>query len=77
MSAGNLSNATAIGAGATIVDYAGNYYILKVEDKHGGATKSLNEVRADIEKKLVKEEAQQIQERWLASLRQKAYIKTF
>jgi parvulin-like peptidyl-prolyl isomerase len=62
---------------SNIIDYAGNYYILKVDDKHGGTTKSLNEVRADIEKKLVQEEAQQIQERWLASLRQKAYIKTF
>jgi len=62
---------------SNIFDYAGNYYILKVEDKHGGSTKSLNEVRADIEKKLVQEEAQAIQEKWLASLRQKAYIKTF
>jgi peptidyl-prolyl cis-trans isomerase SurA len=68
MPAGRISN---------IVDYAGNYYILKVEDKHGGSTKSLTEVRADIEKKLVQEQAQEIQERWLASLRQKAYIKTF
>jgi peptidyl-prolyl cis-trans isomerase SurA len=66
-----------VGRISNIIDYAGNYYILKVEDKHGGSTKSLNEVRADIEKKLVQEEAQQIQERWLASLRQKAYIKTF
>jgi peptidyl-prolyl cis-trans isomerase SurA len=66
-----------VGRISNIIDYAGNYYILKVDDKHGGTTKSLNEVRADIEKKLVQEEAQQIQERWLASLRQKAYIKTF
>jgi peptidyl-prolyl cis-trans isomerase SurA len=66
-----------VGRISNIIDYAGNYYILKVEDKHGGSTKSLTEVRADIEKKLVQEEAQQIQERWLASLRQKAYIKTF
>ena len=66
-----------VGRISNIIDYAGNYYILKVEDKHGGTTKSLNEVRADIEKKLVQEEAQQIQERWLASLRHKAYIKTF
>ena len=66
-----------IGRISNIIDYAGNYYILKVEDKHGGATKSLTEVRADIEKKLIQEEAQQIQERWIASLRQKAYIKTF
>ena len=66
-----------VGRISNIVNYAGNYYILKVEDKHGGSTKSLAEVRSDIEKKLVQEEAQQIQERWLASLREKAYIKTF
>src|SRR5882762_11422681 len=66
-----------VGRVSNIIDYAGNYYIMKVEDKHGGSTKSLNEVRADIEKRLVQEEAQQIQERWIASLRQKAYIKTF
>ena len=66
-----------VGRISNIVDYAGNYYILKVEDKQGGTTKSLNEMRADIEKKLVQEEAKQIQERWIASLREKAYIKTF
>src|SRR5882724_7269732 len=66
-----------VGRISNIFDYAGNYYILKVEDKHGGSKKSLTEVRVDIEKKLVQEEAQQIQERWIASLRQKAYIKTF
>ena len=66
-----------VGRISNIVNYAGNYYILKVDDKHGGSTKSLAEVRSDIEKKLVQEEAQQIQERWLASLREKAYIKTF
>jgi len=66
-----------IGRISNIIDYAGNYYILKVEDKHGGSTKSLTEVRSDIEKKLVEEEAHQLQERWIASLRQKAYIKTF
>src|SRR5947207_3294504 len=66
-----------VGRISNIIDYAGNYYILKVEDKHGGSTKSLTEVRGDIEKKLVQDEAQQIQERWLASLREKAYIKTY
>jgi parvulin-like peptidyl-prolyl isomerase len=66
-----------VGRISNIVDYAGNYYILKVEDKQGGSTKSLAEVRSDIEKKLVQKEAEQIQERWLASLREKAYIKTF
>src|SRR5256884_6589959 len=66
-----------VGRISNIIDYAGNYYILKVEDKHGGTTKSLNEVRPDNEDKLIEEEAQGLQERWIASLRAKAYIKTF
>jgi peptidyl-prolyl cis-trans isomerase SurA len=66
-----------VGRISNIIDYAGNYYILKVEDKRGGTTKSLTEARADIEKKLLQDEAQQIQERWIAGLRKKAYIRTF
>jgi peptidyl-prolyl cis-trans isomerase SurA len=66
-----------VGRISNIVEYAGNYYILKVEDKRGGTTRSLAEARADIEKKLIQDEAQQIQERWIASLREKAYIRTF
>jgi len=66
-----------VGRISNIIDYAGNYYILKVEDKRGGTTRSLAEARADIEKKLIQDEAQQIQERWIASLREKAYIRQF
>ena len=66
-----------VGRISSIIDYAGNYYILKVEDKRGGTTKSLAEARADIEKKLIQDEAAQIQERWIASLREKAYIRQF
>jgi peptidyl-prolyl cis-trans isomerase SurA len=62
---------------SNIIALGGNYYILKVEDKRGGATRSFAEVREDIEKKLITEEAQAKQERWLASLRQKAYIKMY
>ena len=60
-----------------VIEFSGNYYILKVEDKHGGETKSLEQARPDIEKKLIQQEAQNLQERWLTSLRSKAYIKTF
>jgi parvulin-like peptidyl-prolyl isomerase len=67
----------AAGKVSDIIELGGNYYILKVEDRRGGASKSLADVRADIEKKLMQEEAQRIQERWLTTLRQKAYIKTF
>jgi peptidyl-prolyl cis-trans isomerase SurA len=66
-----------VGRISNIIEYAGNYYILKVEDKRGGTTRSLAEARSDIEKKLLQEEAQGIQQRWIASLRAKAYIKTF
>src|SRR5216117_1111605 len=66
-----------VGRISNIIDYAGNYYILKVEDKHGGVTRSLAEVRSDIEKKLIQEQAHNLQERWLAGLRAKAYIRTF
>ena len=62
---------------SNVIEFSGNYYILKVEDRHGGDTKSLADARADIEKKLVQAEAQNLQEKWLASLRSKAYIKTF
>jgi peptidyl-prolyl cis-trans isomerase SurA len=62
---------------SNIVEVGGNYYILKVEDKRGGVTRPFAEVRDEIEKKLSSEEARAMQERWIASLRQKAYIKMY
>jgi parvulin-like peptidyl-prolyl isomerase len=66
-----------VGKTSSIIEFNNNYYILKVEEKRGGATRSLAEVRDEIEKKLLQEEAQDLQEKWLASLRSKAYIRTF
>ncbi|MGZ5024795.1 MAG: peptidylprolyl isomerase, partial [Chthoniobacterales bacterium] len=60
-----------------IVELGGNYYILRVDEKRGGDTKSLEQVRTDVEKKLLNEEAQRLQENWLAGLREKASIRTF
>jgi parvulin-like peptidyl-prolyl isomerase len=62
---------------SNIIEFSGNFYIIKVEEKRGGNTPSLAQVRDQIEKKLLQEEAQDLQERWIASLRSKAYIKTF
>ena len=62
---------------SNIVEVGGNYYILKIEGKRGGVTRPFSEVRDEIEKKLASQEAQALQERWLASLRQKAYIKKY
>ena len=66
-----------VGRISNIIEYGGNYYILKVEERQGGTTRSLAQARPDIEKKLLQEEAQDLQERWIAGLRAKAYIRTF
>ena len=68
LSPGEISN---------VIDLGGNYYILKVEARQGGDVKPLKDVRAEIEGRLRQEQAQELQEHWLASLRSKAYIKTF
>ncbi len=60
-----------------VVELGGNYYILYVESKKNGVTKSLAEVHDDIENKLLQIERQNRMEKWIASLRQKAYIKMF
>ena len=60
-----------------VIELGTNYYILKVEEKHGGDTPSFAKVRPEIEKKLIQEEEQKQQELWIAGLRQKAYIRTF
>jgi peptidyl-prolyl cis-trans isomerase SurA len=66
-----------VGKVSNIISFSGNLYILKVEEKKGGVTRSLASVREEIEKKLLQEEAQSLQEKWLASLRSKAYIRRF
>ena len=66
-----------VGRISNIIEFSGNFYILKVEEKRGGETRTLAQVRDEIEKKLLQTEAQDLQERWIASLRSKAYIKTF
>ena len=48
-----------------------------LDEKNGGVSRPIAEVRVDIERKLRQEEAQRLQDHWLAGLRQKAYIKTF
>jgi peptidyl-prolyl cis-trans isomerase SurA len=66
-----------VGKVSNIISFSGNLYILKVEERKGGVTRSLASVRDEIEKKLLQQEAQNLQEKWLASLRAKAYIRTF
>jgi peptidyl-prolyl cis-trans isomerase SurA len=66
-----------VGRISNIIEFNGNFYLLKVEDRKGGTTQSLAQAREQIEKKLLQQEAQNLQEKWLTSLRSKAYIRTF
>jgi peptidyl-prolyl cis-trans isomerase SurA len=59
---------------SNVIELAGNYYLLYVEAKKPEVTKSLTAVHDDIENKLLEERRQQAQQKWIAGLRQKAYI---
>ncbi len=53
------------------------YYILRVEDVKRSSVQSMSDVRAQIEKTLIQEERQRLQQEWIDSLRSKAFIKMF
>jgi peptidyl-prolyl cis-trans isomerase SurA len=58
-----------------VISLDNSYYILMVEAKKPSVTKPLSEVQPEIVQKLVLEEKIKAQERWIQSLRKKAYIK--
>ncbi len=51
------------------------YYIMMVDAKKSAAVKPIGEVRDEIERNLTQQERKKAQDRWLDTLRQKAYIK--
>jgi hypothetical protein len=54
-----------------------NFYLLLAEAKKPGVTKPLSELRPDIERRLMQEERQKMQQSWINRLRKKAYIKIY
>lgn len=60
-----------------VVSLDGRYYLMMAEDKKPGVTRPLAEVRGDIERVLLSEERQKMQQGWLARLRKKAYFKIY
>lgn len=58
-----------------IIPIDNGYYILMVEAKKPAVTKPLSEVQTEIVQALTQEEKLKGQDRWLKSLREKAYIK--
>lgn len=57
-----------------VVELAGSYYLLYVQEKQEEVVKSPDQVHDDIENKLLEDQRQQEQQKWLAGLRKKAYI---
>lgn len=58
-----------------VVNVGNTYYILMVDAKKNASVKPISDVRDEIEKNLIQQERLKTQQRWLDSLRQKAYIK--
>ena len=58
-----------------MVGIENTYYIMMVDAKRSAAVKPIGDVREEIEKNLIQQERSKAQQRWLETLRQKAYIK--
>jgi len=63
------------GATSPVLKIDDSYYILYVEARKEAAVKPIAEVREEIEAVLMQQERMKAQQRWLDTLRQKAYIK--
>jgi peptidyl-prolyl cis-trans isomerase SurA len=58
-----------------VVEIGGAYYIMMIEARKNATVKPISEVRDEIERNLNQMERKKAQDRWLDTLRQKAYIK--
>jgi len=57
-----------------VVSMAGSYYLLFVQEKKDQVVQPLTAVHDDIENKLMEQERQDAEQKWIAGLRKKAYI---
>ncbi|HEY8967371.1 MAG TPA: peptidylprolyl isomerase, partial [Candidatus Methylacidiphilales bacterium] len=64
------------GQTSRVVPSDDGYYIVRVEETKRPRVSSMNEVRASIERTLLQEERQSLQQKWIDGLRAKAFIKT-
>ena len=69
--------AQSTGKVSEVLELNQTYYILLVEEKRGFNTKSLKDVRPEIQARLLQVERQKQQQGWLERLRKKAYVKIF
>jgi parvulin-like peptidyl-prolyl isomerase len=60
---------------SSVIRIGDSFYILYVEARKNSSVKPMAEVREEIERNLMQQERMKVQQRWLDTLRQKAYIK--
>ncbi|MEX1010065.1 MAG: peptidyl-prolyl cis-trans isomerase, partial [Chthoniobacterales bacterium] len=60
-----------------VIQIGDTFYIMMVEAKKPGIVQPLAEVRDEINKKLIEEERIRMQDRWIDTLREKAYVKIY
>lgn len=72
-----LSFSLSKGQISNVIEFAGSYYILFCEDRKGGYVKPITEVRAEIQTKLEQAEQQKAYQKWIDSLRQKAFVRIY
>jgi parvulin-like peptidyl-prolyl isomerase len=60
-----------------VIQVGDTFYILKVDAKKPAVTRPLAEVRDEITRKLMEEERIRLQDRWIDTLRNKAYVKIY
>ncbi|MFV0336869.1 MAG: peptidylprolyl isomerase [Chthoniobacterales bacterium] len=63
------------GAVSPVLQLGNSYYILFIEDRQDAKVKPMSEVREEIEQNLIQKKRLEAQDRWLDTLRAKAYIK--
>lgn len=65
------------GQTSRIIETSEGYYIVKLDDYKKSSIQPLSDVRAQIEKTLLQEERERLQQDWIDGLRSKAFIKQF
>ena len=60
-----------------VIQIGDTFYILRVDARKPAVTRPLSEVREEITKKLFEEERLRLQDRWIDTLREKAYVKIY
>ena len=60
-----------------VIRLGDTFYIMKVDARKPAVRRPLEEVRDEISRKLFEEERLRLQDRWIATLREKAYVKIY